>query len=189
MSDQAALGLFSDDISVINGSKNEVVVFGNNKDTLSFLELLKLNNQTNNRILVTLHSPVNTKKFLNRYQNFDGKIFLCLSGNRIGDAATKKILKEFARKNINDVRLLYGISENGNQNLSEYLKNKHTIQNKNTILVEPKITENEINTITPERLSETQHVERGASEQSIGALRKNRQSGQSRNHRSEERRV
>ena len=29
MSDQTALGLFSDDISVINGSKNEVVVFGN----------------------------------------------------------------------------------------------------------------------------------------------------------------
>lgn len=182
MSDQTALGLFSDDISVINGSKNEVVVFGNNKDTLSFLELLKLNNQTNNRTLVTLNYPANIKKFLNRYQHFDGKIFLCLSGNRIGDAATKKILKEFARKNIKDVRVLYGISENGNQNLSEYLKNKLTIQNKNTTLFEPKITENEINTIRPKRLSETQQVERGASEQSIGASRKNRQSGQSRNH-------
>lgn len=181
MSDQAALGLFSDDISVINGSKNEVVVFGNNKDTLSFLELLKLNNQTNNRTLVTLNYPANIKKFLNRYQNFDGKIFLCLSGNRIGDAATKKILKEFARKNIKDVRVLYGISENGNQNLSEYLKNKHTIQNKNTTLVEPK-NPTDANSIKPERISDTQQVESGISRQNTGKTFEQSQSKQNRNH-------
>ena len=34
----------------------------------------------------------------------------------------KKILNEFQNKNIKDIRLLYGISENGNQNLEEYLK-------------------------------------------------------------------
>src|SRR5690554_1405838 len=173
---------FNDDISVMRGSKNEIVVFGNRNDARSFLELLKLNKQENNRTLISLNAAENTKKFLNRYQNFEGKIFLCLNGKQNGNAATKKIVSEFKNKNIKDIRVLYGISENGNQNLSEYLKNKHTIQNKNTILVEPKITENEINTITPQRLSETQHVERGASEQSIGALRKNRQSGQSRNH-------
>lgn len=41
-------------------------------------------------------------------------------------------------KNIKDIRPLYGISESGNQNLSEYLENKLSLQNKNTILVEPK---------------------------------------------------
>src|SRR5690554_5967214 len=173
---------FNDDISVMRGSKNEIVVFGNRNDARSFLELLKLNKQENNRTLISLNAAENTNKFLNRYQNFEGKIFLCLNGKQNGNAVTKKIVSEFKNKNIKDIRVLYGISENGNQNLSEYLKNKHSIQNKNATLVEPKITENEINTITPERLSETQHVERGASEQSIGALRKNRQSGQSRNH-------
>src|SRR5690554_4847595 len=173
---------FNDDISVMTGSKNEIVVFGNRNDARSFLELLKLNKKENNRTLISLNAAENTKKFLNRYQNFEGKIFLCLNGKQNGNAATRKIVSEFKNKNIKDIRVLYGISENGNQNLSEYLKNKHTIQNKNATLVEPKITENEINTIRPERLSETQHVERTASGQSIGALRKNRQSGQSRNH-------
>lgn len=173
---------FNDDISVMTGSKNEIVVFGNRNDARSFLELLKLNKKENNRTLISLNAAENTKKFLNKYQNFEGKIFLCLNGKQNGNAATRKIVSEFKNKNIKDIRALYGISENGNQNLSEYLKNKHTIQNKNATLVEPKITENEINTITPERLSETQHLERAASEQSIGAPRKNRQSGQSRNH-------
>src|SRR5690554_3790122 len=173
---------FNDDISVMRGSKNEIVVFGNRNDARSFLELLKLNKQENNRTLISLNAAENTNKFLNRYQNFEGKIFLCLNGKQNGNAVTKKIVSEFKNKNIKDIRVLYGISENGNQNLSEYLKNKHTIQNKNATLVEPKITENEINTITPKRLSETQHVERGVSEQSIGTPRKNRQSGQSRNH-------
>jgi hypothetical protein len=66
---------FKDDISVINGSKNELVVFEKETDTLSFLELLKLNNQNNNRTLVTLNSASNTNKFLNRFKDFDGKIF------------------------------------------------------------------------------------------------------------------
>ena len=76
MSNQAVLNPISDDISVLEGSKNELIVFGNRNDAQSFLELLKLNNQTNNRTLIALNSIENTKKFLNRYQNFDGKIFL-----------------------------------------------------------------------------------------------------------------
>jgi len=38
---------FTDDISIINGSKNELIVFSKEADKLSFLELLKLNNQSN----------------------------------------------------------------------------------------------------------------------------------------------
>lgn len=52
---------------------------------------------------------------------------------------TLKILTDMNGKNIKDIRPLYGISESGNQNLSEYLENKLSLQNKNTILVEPKI--------------------------------------------------
>src|SRR5690554_1937854 len=129
---------FNDDISVMRGSKNEIVVFGNRNDARSFLELLKLNKQENNRTLISLNAAENTNKFLNRYQNFEGKIFLCLNGKQNGNAVTKKIVSEFKNKNIKDIRVLYGISENGNQNLSEYLKNKHTIQNKNATLDEPK---------------------------------------------------
>ena len=131
MSNQAILNPVFDHISVLEGSKNELVVFGDRNDAQSFLELLKLNNQTNNRTLIALNSIENTKKFLKRYQNFEGKIFLCLNGNRSGNFATEKIFGEFKNKNIKDIRLLYGISKNGNQNLSGYLQNKISFQEKN----------------------------------------------------------
>ncbi|WP_238555491.1 toprim domain-containing protein [Chryseobacterium sp. P1-3] len=119
-----------DDISVIEGNKNELIVFNSSKDRDSFLELLKLNNQNNNRTLVAIHSGANTKKFMNRYQNYEGKIFLCLNGDRTGNMMTLKILTELNNKNIKDIRPLYGISESGNQSLSEYLENKLGLQNK-----------------------------------------------------------
>jgi len=175
--------VFDDDISVLEGSKNELVVFGNRNDAQSFLELLKLNNQTNNRTLISLNSIENTKKFLNRFQNFEGKIFLCLNGNRSGNFATDKILAGFKNKNIKDIRLLYGISENGNQNLSGYLQNKINFQEKNPNLVEPKKSENADRT-EPNRISETQHLERETPERNIGEPRQNSQSEQNGNHRS-----
>ncbi|MGC4128044.1 MAG: N-6 DNA methylase, partial [Bergeyella sp.] len=183
MSNQAILNPVSDDISVLEGSKNELVVFGNRNDTQSFLELLKFNKQENNRTLIALNSIENTKKFLNRFQNFDGKIFLCLNGNRSGNVATEKILAEFKNKNIKDIRLLYGISENGNQNLSGYLQNKINFQEKNPNLVEPKKSENADRTES-NRISETQHLERETPERNIGEPRQNSQSEQNGNHRS-----
>lgn len=183
MSNQAILNPVSDDISVLEGSKNELVVFGNRNDAQSFLELLKLNNQTNNRTLISLNSIENTKKFLNRFQNFEGKIFLCLNGNRSGNFATEKILAEFKNKNIKDIRLLYGISEKGYQNLSGYLQNKINFQEKNPNLVELKKSENADRTES-NRLSETQHLERETPERNIGESRQNSQSEQNGNHRS-----
>ena len=126
------------DLSVIEGNKDELIVFKTLRINI-LLELLKLNNQNNNRTLVALHSGENTKKFIGRYQNYTGKIFLCLDGDRAGNMMTLKILTDMNGKNIKDIRPLYGISESGNQNLSEYLENKLSLQNKNTILVEPKI--------------------------------------------------
>jgi len=160
----------NDDISVVEGNKKELIVFTNSKDMLSFLELLQLNKQVNNRTIITLNSGSNSKKFLNRYQNYDGKMFLCLSGDRTGNAITRKILTEFNGKNIKDVRPLYEISENGNQDLTEYLENKLNFQDKNTNLVEPKISENESNAIESGTTSDPQQVGNGTPEQNTGEL-------------------
>ncbi|STD07691.1 DNA methylase [Chryseobacterium carnipullorum] len=168
MKDQELFNEIIDNISVVEGNKKELIVFTNSKDTFSFLELLQLNKQINNRTLITLNSGSNAKKFLNRYQNYDGKIFLCLTGDRTGNMVTLKILTEFNGKNIKDVRPLYEISENGNQNLTEYLKNKLNLQDKNTNLVEPKTSENENNAIESGRTSNPQQVGNGTLEHNTG---------------------
>lgn len=168
MSEQIDSGNFSDDISVIAGGKNELIVFSEKHDLLSFLELLKLNKQDNSRTLVTLNSSNNAKKFINRYQNYDGKIFLCLNGDRTGHFTTAKIINEFRDKNIKDIRPLYGISEIGNQNLSEYLKNKIDFQEKNINLEQQKNPENANTKPRQNGISDTQHVGSEFSERSFG---------------------
>ncbi|PWN58487.1 helicase-related protein [Chryseobacterium viscerum] len=178
MKDEDFFYEINDDISVVEGNKNELIVFTNSKDTLSFLELLQLSKQVNNRTLITLNSGSNTKKFVNRYQNYDGKMFLCLTGDRTGNEITRKILTEFNGKNIKDVRPLYKISENGNQDLSEYLDNKLNRQDKNTNLVEPKISENESNAIESGTTSDSQQVGNGTLEYNTGELSPKIQSGQ-----------
>ncbi|MCY0979286.1 helicase-related protein [Chryseobacterium wangxinyae] len=178
MKDEDFFNEINDDISVVEGNKKELIVFTNSKDTLSFLELLQLNKQVNNRTLITLNSGSNSKKFLNRYQNYDGKMFLCLTGDRTGNAITRKILTEFNDKNIKDVRPLYEISENGNQDLTEYLENKLNLQDKNTNLVEPKISENESNAFESGRTSDSQQVGNGTPERNTGELRHKIQSEQ-----------
>ncbi|KNB62545.1 Eco57I restriction-modification methylase domain-containing protein [Chryseobacterium sp. Hurlbut01] len=170
MKDEEFFNEINDDISVVEGNKKELIVFTNSKDMLSFLELLQLNKQVNNRTLITLNSGSNSKKFLNRYQNYDGKMFLCLTGDRTGNAITRKILTEFNGKNIKDVRPLYEISENRNQDLSEYLKSKLNLQNINTNLVEPKISENENDAIESGRTSNSQQLGKGTPEENTGEL-------------------
>ncbi|HBV17458.1 helicase-related protein [Chryseobacterium carnipullorum] len=182
MNDQEFFNEIIDDISVTEGNKKELIVFADSNDQFSFLELLQLNKQINNRTLVTLNSVSNTKKFLNRYQNYDGKMFLCLSGDRTGNEITRKILTEFDGKNIKDVRPLYEISESKNQNLSEYLENKLNRQNQNTNLVEPKISENDNDTIESGRTSNPQQVGNRTPEQNTGELGSEIQSEQNGNY-------
>ena len=182
MKDEDFFNEINDDISAVEGNKKELIVFTNSKDTLSFLELLQLNKQVNNRTLITLNSGSNSKKFLNRYQNYDGKMFLCFTGDRAGNAITRKILTEFNGKNIKDVRPLYEISENGNQDLTEYLENKLNLQDKNTNLVEPKISENESNAIESGRTSDSQQVGNGTPEHNTGELSPKIQSEQNGNY-------
>jgi hypothetical protein len=151
------------------------------------LELLKLNNQNNNRTLVTLNADENSKKFINRFQNYDGKIFLCLEGDRTGNMQTLKILTEFRNKNIKDVRTLYGISENGNQNLNEYLQNKLDLQNKNITLVESKKAQNERENTRSKGISNTKYLGSESTGRNIGEFGENSQSEQNENHTSGQR--
>lgn len=179
MSNQEVSGNSFGDISIMDGTKNEMIVFTSSEDRLAFLELLRSNRQNNNRTIVTLNSNENTRKFLNRYQNFDGKIFLCLNGYKAGDLVTGKILNAFKDKNIKDIRSLYGISENGNQNLNDYLQNK---LNKNGILDESKNEADEKDRTGSERISDTQHLGFESAGRSIGKLSESSQSEQSGNH-------
>ncbi|WP_313501143.1 helicase-related protein [Kaistella carnis] len=130
-------------ISEIIGEKNEVVVFEGMTDMLSFAQLLKVNNQKNNRTLITLNSITNLDKFLNKYSDYKGKIFLCLDGDKAGNEATVKILNSFINNSVKDIRALYNISENEHNDLNEYLQHKLELQNKNVNLVEPNTVENE----------------------------------------------
>lgn len=182
MSDKEILNPFFDDISVEQGTKNELIVFKNHKDKESFLALLKLNNQSNNRTLVTLNADEYSKRFIDRFQNYEGKIFLCLEGDRTGSMHTLNILKEFKNKNIKDIRTLYGISENANHNLEEYLKNKLQSNDKNVTLVELKKAQNERDNARSEGISNTQHLGSKSIGRDIGKLSKNSQPEQIENH-------
>ncbi len=172
----------NDGISILKGSRNELIVFEKMTDSSAFLELLKLNGQTNNRTLISFNSNTNVDEFLTQFKDFQGKFFLCLNGNEEGNNTTQKILNELKNKNIKDVRSLYGISENGNQNLNEYLQNKLSFQNKNTTLVESKIDANEYNATESQRISNTQHLGTESSERNSGKSFPNSQSEQNGNH-------
>ena len=136
-------------ISEIIGEKNEVIVFEGMTDMLSFAQLLKVNDQKNNRTLITLNSITNLDKFLNKYSDYKGKIFLCLDGDKAGNEATRKILNSFISNSVKDIRALYNISEKGHNDLNEYLQHKLKLQNKNGNLVEANTVENENFTIQP----------------------------------------
>lgn len=172
----------TDDLSVIEGTKNELILFSKNEDALSFRKLLELNGQSNNRTLVTLNAATNTKKFINRFQYFDGLIYLCLEGNRTADAATLKILTELKEKNIKDIRKMYEISGNGNKDLNQYLQNKLNHFDKNSNLVKSKESENEGTTIRSNGISDTQYLGSGSAGRDSGKPLQNNQSQQNGNN-------
>ena len=139
----AKIKIGRNDISEVKGTKNEMIVFEGMTDLFSFLELQKMSGNSNTRTLVSLNSITNVERFVSLHKDFDGKLFLCLDGDKGGDLATEKLLQEFSGKNIKDVRSFYAISEHGNNDLNDYLKNKLGIA------IEQKITTfNNQNTIT-----------------------------------------
>jgi len=171
----------NDEITILKGNTNELVLFENKIDGDAFLELLKLNGQLNNRTLVSLNSNDNVKNFLIQYKDFTGKLFLCLHGSQEGSEATSKILSEFRDKKVKDVRALYNISENGNQSLKGYLQNKLNLQNKNINLISQNNSQNGSNAIEPRRISDPQHLGAGIPELNTSELSPKIQSRQNRN--------
>ncbi|WP_292010729.1 toprim domain-containing protein [Chryseobacterium sp.] len=166
------------DISEIKGNKNEMIVFEGMTDMLSFLQLQKLNENKNSRTLISLNSITNVDRFLSIYNSFEGKIFLCLDGDKAGNLATQKILQEFSAKNIKDIRPFYSISENKNNDLNDYLKVKLNIQSKYSIFNKQTASENGHNTTQSEAVPTTQQVEPITPEPNIGESFKESQSGQ-----------
>lgn len=124
------------DFSVIEGtSKDKMFVFEGMTDMFSFLQLLKDNKRKNNQILVCLNSVTNIDKFIEKYKGYNGKMFLVLDGDDVGNTATKKIINAFEDKQVKDVRTSYKIYKGGNNDLNEYLKNKLYNNIKNSTLV------------------------------------------------------
>lgn len=156
------------DILEIKGTKNEMIVFEGITDMLSFLELQKLNSYQNNRTLVSLNSITNADRFISIHKNFDGKIFLCLDGDKGGDLTTEKLLQEFSGRNVKDIRSFYSIAENENNDLNDYLRNKLDILRKNNNFNQLKASENGTPTTESRTISNTQQVERATPEPNTG---------------------
>lgn len=125
----AKIKIGKSDISVVHpeNASNGIVVFEGMTDLLSFLELQKQNNIANNKTLISLNSVVNADLFIDKYSDYDKKILLCLDGDADGTKATNKILSNFDKAK--DVRALYSISAQGNNDLNNYLQNKILINN------------------------------------------------------------
>lgn len=156
------------DISEIKGTKNEMIVFEGITDMLSFLELQKLSGNKNNRTLISLNSITNADRFISIHKNFEGKLFLCLDGDKGGDLTTEKLLQEFSGKNVKDIRYFYSIAENENNDLNEYLRNKLNIQQINSNFNQQKASENESYTTESRAISDTQQLERATPESDTG---------------------
>ena len=171
------------DISVIKGNKEEeILVFEGMTDALSFLQLQKENNRNNNRTLIILNSITNADKFTSRYENFKGKIFLCLDGDKAGNYTTEKILNDLKDQNIKDIRPFYNISENANNDLNDYLKQKLNIQNNNSNLATNNSLNNEHTTIRPGKISNIKHMGDETPGRDSGGLSQKSQSQQNRDN-------
>ncbi|SEH29887.1 Eco57I restriction-modification methylase domain-containing protein [Chryseobacterium culicis] len=169
-------------ISEIKGVKNEMVVFENALDTLSFLRLLEIENRKNTRTLVTLNSAANTDILFEEYKHFDGKVMLCMSSSSQGNDATQRILNLFKGSNVRDVRPLYSISETGNRTLNHYLINKVNNEQKISNFDTLNISKDENTTIKSAGVSESQQVESRISRQSVGESFEESQPVQDRNN-------
>ena len=109
-------------------------------------------------------------------------MFLCLEASVTGDKATQMILNDFKGKNIKDIRSLYGISGDGNMDLSQYLENKLNDLHKNSNLVKSKESENAGSKIRSKGISDTQHLGSDFSGRDSGKTMQDSQSEQKGNN-------
>lgn len=106
------------DISIITGTRNEMVVFEGMTDMFSYLQMAKDNGKPNDRTLVVLNSITNTGTFIEQFENYTGKIHLFLDGDKAGNEATRTILNNL--KNATDRREQYGIGAEAVKDLNDY---------------------------------------------------------------------
>ncbi|KUY26373.1 toprim domain-containing protein [Elizabethkingia ursingii] len=171
------------DISVIKGNKeDEIIVFEGITDALSFLQLQKENNRQNNRTLIVLNSITNVDKFTSRYENFKGKIFLCLDGDKAGNYATEKVFNDLKDLNIKDIRPFYSISQDNNNDLNDYLLSKLNIQNNKSNFATHNSLKNEHTTIRSKEIPNPEHLGGQSSERDSGGFSQKSQSQQNRNN-------
>ncbi|MFJ1491647.1 Eco57I restriction-modification methylase domain-containing protein [Capnocytophaga canis] len=176
-------------ISTIGDNTKEAIVFEEMTDMLSFLQICKDKNVQNNRTLIVLNSATNVDIFLDKFKNYQGKIHLILHGDKAGNEATGRILTVFQRENVVDSRYIYRISENGNQNLNDYLKNKiknTIIQEKNDIFTQENKSLNNLEyeqvTIKSRGISTSESVGRESSESDDKNFNKKSESEQKRDN-------
>lgn len=77
------------------GNGNKLAVFEGLTDMLSFVEGLGSDTQREKYKLICLNSVVNVDKFIEKYQDFTGKIEIFLDAGKAADTATDKILTYF----------------------------------------------------------------------------------------------
>lgn len=172
------------DISIIKGEKtDELMVFEGMTDMLSFLQIQKNKGLQTKRSLVVLNSVTNTNKFLERYKDFSGKVFLALDRDDAGDLATKQIIEGLSNSKIKDIRQILGLEYK--QDLNDYLL-KNFDNQKNTInFVETNKTQNKNEQEKPTQLtgiSTPQSVGSQTSERNAGEHNENSKSEQRNNN-------
>lgn len=120
----AKVKLGKSDISIVSPEKaaKGIIVFEGMTDLLSFAELQKHNGTENSKALISLNSVVNVDLFLDRFADYKGRVLLCLDGDEEGSKATAKIAEKLP--NNRDIRSMYDISNEGNNDLNDYLQNK-----------------------------------------------------------------
>lgn len=143
------------DISVIKGAREDrVYVFEGMTDMLSFQQLLKDNGRNTKEFnLVVLNSITNADKFIERYQDFKGGLYLILDGDKAGNETTQKIIDNLKNIKVEDIRYKYHIAEGGNNDLNDYLKNKRENKKINSTFTSENRIKNERDTTTSTGIS------------------------------------
>ncbi|MEE3724519.1 toprim domain-containing protein [Riemerella anatipestifer] len=132
----------ANDISITKGEKgDELMVFEGMTDMLSFIQMQKNKGLETKRTLVILNSVTNTNKFLERYKDFSGKVFLALDRDDAGDLSTKQIIDGLANANTKDIRQILGLEYK--QDLNDFLLKTFDIHKNKTKLAEVNKTQNE----------------------------------------------
>lgn len=145
-----------------NKKKDDIILVEGMTDAFSFLQLIKENGKQNNRTLIALNSIVNSKKFINDYSEYKGKIYLLLDADKGGNKTTLELIKAFPQAK--DIRALYDIEVDKNNDLNDYLCNKLKLNSKNE------------NRTKPTAISDTFKVGERTSNQNNNAISKSSQS-------------